>query len=279
MSGFRPSNLWSVLLPEFYVKGHQDRQGDDDQDGCRGFYPEHLLVQLEGFGVDAGAAQADPHHNDDGEEEGEAHADEEGDLIDGGRGSVDDLRGGVSGVDPGVVAEGFGRVDIEEDAEYEAGDEACDGGCAGGPFPEHAQEEHGEDAGADEAGVFLDIGEAAAAADAEEILPGEDDADQHGEADGDAACPDEFLFVGFLVEIFFIDIEGEDGGDAVDLAGEGGDNGGGEGCDGESFEACWEEAQDGGVGVVLAAAFEVEVTVFIEHEGRDAGEHDDDRHE
>jgi hypothetical protein len=43
------------------------------------------------------------------------------------------------------------------------------------------------------------------------------------------------LFVGVLAEVFFVDIEGKDGGDAVDLTCEGGDDGGGEGGDGQAF--------------------------------------------
>ena len=79
-----------------------------------------------------------------------------------------DLGSLVGGVEQGFVAEHLGGELIEEDREHEAGEHADDGGGAGGPLPEHAEHEHGEDAGADVAGVLLDEGEAALAADVEQ---------------------------------------------------------------------------------------------------------------
>ena len=96
---------------------------------------------------------------DHGKHKGETHTDVERDL------QYCAVTVQIGGVEPGIMAKPLRSKFVEENGKNEADDDAGDGGCSGCPFPEHAQQEHRKYSGADKAGIFLNIGEPAFAAD------------------------------------------------------------------------------------------------------------------
>ncbi len=79
------------------------------------------------------------------------------------------------------MTENGGGLFAEEITKTQAGEDARNGSRRGGSLPEHAQKKHGKNAGADEARVFLDVGEPARAADAQYVFPGKGNGIHHRE--------------------------------------------------------------------------------------------------
>ena len=57
--------------------------------------------------------------------------------------------------------------------------------------------------GTDKAGIFLNEGKAAFAADAQQIVPGKQYGNNHGDKYCDSSRPNQFLFVSFFAEYIF----------------------------------------------------------------------------
>ena len=213
-----------LRLEEHGVDDYQEDADDIGADVEDFVGLEHVAGQGDGFGVVVGLAVAEADHEDDdnGDDAGVEH----------------------------LVHEGhFKRQELEEQGYRDGGEHAPDGAFVGCLFPEQAHEEDGEDARADESGVFLDV--------LEHLV----DAAQHrGEQDGDnqgnacAETPDVHeLPLGSLgLDVGLVDIHGEDGGRGVEHGCQRGDDGGCQGGEHQAFQADGDErADEPRVGVVV----------------------------
>jgi len=122
-----------------------------------------------------------PTNQKHGEEEGPAHANEEGDFVD----AVAIYK---SRIDPGIMTN-TRTANWPKKMDNRTRSRCLHGCLTGGSFPEHAQDEGRKYAGADIAGIFLNEGISAIAADPQDILPGEENGRDHRQQDSQASCP------------------------------------------------------------------------------------------
>ena len=138
---------------------------------------------------------------------------------------------------------------LEQDAQRNDDDSAPHGGAGGRTFPQQAQAEHHDDAGIDEAGVFLDVLEGLVQA-AQQRFHGYQ-GDGEGAQGSDTAHVDKLFVAGSLVDVLLVDVHGKQRGRGVEHGGQGGDDGGGEGGKGEAlYTHRGEVAHQPGIGVI-----------------------------
>ncbi len=185
---------------------------------------------------------------DDG---GDEHGVEEVEFLakDGGNGFVIAQVVVVQGCDS--VAEGHARYD---------GD---DGAWSRGTFPEHAEEECDDDTTDKFTLMVGDVQEEAGGGIRVHGENGNDGGEGDEEGDADSTDEDELLFGGGLVDVFFVDIESEDGGGGVHHGVDGGEDGadhsGGDESDETETnggdEVCEKFGEDGVLGYDLGFLF------------------------